>query len=446
MYDVIVIGAGPGGYKAAELLSKQGKKVAVAEEDSFGGVCLNQGCIPLKTYLHFSRIRNEANKQLQAGLIEGAQAELKQDAILEYKNQIIRGLRQSIAGMLKAAGVELLRGRASAKENPDGTFAVKVGDEWFDASKIIIAAGSVEKRIPHASSKLIYSKDMLSLTALPESIDIVGGGAIGLEAASFFADAGCKVTIIEALDHIGGDIDEEMGNVLRRILEKRGVMIHTGTFLDRVEDDAVIYRAGTGEAASRSELVLVSIGRTPRIDETLMRELNIEYNAKGICVDDECRTSNPNVYACGDVTGKLMLAHTAYRQAKIISDALCGIHAAIDYHAIPRIIYTNPEALSIGRSERDCKAEGLKYAANSLPMTYSGKYFAENGKDGAKAKMIVDDNRRLIGFHMIGNGASEIALAAEMMILNKMSISDIKNLIIPHPTYGEIVSELAGLF
>ena len=449
-FDVVVIGGGPGGYKCAELLGKGGKSVALAEKTAVGGTCLNQGCIPFKFLLHVSKTRDEATKVGRAGYLDPYAGTISQAAVTAGKNKIVKGLNRSVETMLKACGVTLFRGEAHVVEASDAGFAVEVCGERITCEKLVIATGSNERLfdIPAGTSYRVFgSKEMLELEELPAEIDIIGAGAIGLEAASYFADAGCSVTVIEGLDHIGGHTDLEISQALRRILQKKGIKVLTGTFVKSFEPDRVIYTKGEETLERSTSNVLLAIGRVPNFDTASLDLLGVDYDRRGIAIDNSCQTSVPGVFATGDVTGKLMLAHTAYQQAKVIADSICGSSAQpIDYTLIPRIIYSNPEVLAVGLSEEDCKAADIAYTAKSLPMTYSGKYFAENGRDGAKAKMLVDSERRVIGFHMIGNASSELALAAELIIAQHMTIEQVLNLSFPHPTYGEIICNLAEAF
>ncbi len=447
-YDVTVIGGGPGGYKAAELLGEKGLRVALVEASEIGGTCLNMGCIPFKTYLHASRINRDAALLAGRGILDANPGRLHQAQILKEKDGIVRGLRQSVEAGLRQRGVTLYRGTAEVLGDSDSEFTVRAEGELLKSTRLIIATGSEEKRITVPDGlpyRVITSKEMLELDALPEEVDIIGAGTIGLEAASYYLDAGCRVTLVEAAERIGGHIDGEMAKALARILEKRGATILTETRLERFDADGVAYRNREGEIRRNPDTVLIAVGRRPKVDRNSVERLQLRLDGDGIWIDEMCRTSHENVYACGDVTGKLMLAHTAYRQAKVIADAICGTPCAMDYSLVPRVIYTNPEVLTIGATEEDCVRDGIPYRADALPMTYSGKYFAENGKDGAKAKIIADGEDRLIGLHVIGNGFSEFSMAAELMIANRMKIEEIGRLVFPHPTYAEIFSELTAM-
>ena len=446
VYDVIIIGGGPCGYKSAELLCIKKKKVLLIEEDVLGGVCLNQGCIPFKTYLHYANIYKSIKKIEKDAIINRDVGKLSQNRILDIKQQIVLSLRQSLEGMLKRLGVDILYGHAELHSEKGDCIEVSVNSELYKSSYIILATGSEEIEFPvqnQTEYNVLTSKEMLLLDAIPNDIDIIGAGAVGLEAACYFASNGCNVTVIDAAKRIGGHIDAEISESFERILSKQGINILTNTSLKSFDRKAVNYEKD-GELLIRSpSYVLLSIGRKPRLDIPSFEKFGIKFDNKGIIVDNHCRTSHSRIFAGGDVTGKLMLAHVAYQQAKVIVDAIFGGDASVEYELAPRIIYSNPEILSVGLTEEDCKANDIPYVVKSLPMTYSGKYFAENGKDGGKAKLLIDAKENsVIGFHMIGNGVDEISLAAEIIISKKMKLNEISNLFFPHPTYGEIISDL----
>ena len=444
MYDVIIIGGGPGGYKTAELCAKNGQRTALIEEADLGGTCLNQGCIPFKTYLHFSGMRRQAQGAAASGFLDVPSVELRQGAIRAYKDQIAANLRQSVQMTVAHDGADLFRGHATVQGTSAEGFLVSVGEETLQASSLVLATGSVEQRLTVPAGlpyPVLYSKEMLELDTIPKNLVIVGGGTIGLEAASFFSDAGSQVTVVESLPEIGGAMDREIAQAMQRILKKKGIAVYTDTMVQTFAADGILCERRGESLRLQADAVLVAIGRKPRLEEASLSALGVAYTERGISVDASCRTNVPGVFACGDVTGKRMLAHTAYRQAKVIADTLNGKDSIVDYSVIPGVTYTNPEVLTAGACEQDL-AEGT-YTVSSLAMTYSGKYFAENGKDGAKAKLIVDQQQRVIGFHMIGNGASELSLAAELMIAKQMTADELTNLVYAHPTYGEIIGALA---
>lgn len=449
-FDVLVIGGGPGGYKAAQLIAGHGFRTAVAEKEALGGVCLNHGCIPFKTYLHTAHILHDAASLRAQSLLSGEALSLSFPALYRQKEEIISALRQGVQMTLDACGVTVLRGEAHVIDASADCMTVEVRGERYACKKLVLATGSRPAFVPQAPQGAAYSvadsRAMLSLESLPETVDVLGGGAIGLEAACFLAEAGCGVTVLEAAQHIGGRIDREISGALSRILRKKGVRILTGAHFERADREAVLYRQGETVFARTPQLLLCAAGRLPQFDAGELDLLGVRYTYAGIIIDAQCRTQNPNVFACGDATGKSMLAHTAYRQAKVIADVLGGRPAHMDYTCIPCVLYTSPEVLCIGLTEHDCEEQGIDYRAHALPMTYSGKYFAENGRDGAVAKMIVDAQKRVIGLQLIGNGAAELSLAAELMIRERMPASEIEDLVFAHPSYSEIFGDLASSF
>ncbi|MBR1572379.1 MAG: NAD(P)/FAD-dependent oxidoreductase [Lachnospiraceae bacterium] len=451
MFDVIVIGGGPGGYKTANLLGLRGYNVAMVEKDYVGGICLNRGCIPFKTYLHTSEIISEANKYIKAKILNGQDISINQKNLLDQKNIIVDGLRRGITNGLNACGVKLYEGEALYSGRAGDNYLISVNGELIEGKKIVIATGAKDVEMAsikiNGNMKIITSSEMLELSEVPKRITIVGAGAIGLEAAAYFNEVGSEVSLVEYREHIGGGIDSDIADALARIINKKGIDLYVSSTVEEVDDNNVYVKCADGSRINiDSECVLLAVGRKPNIDEKMLADLNISYDDNGIKINDKCQTCDENVFACGDVTGQLMLAHTAYRQAKVIADTIDGKGCSIDYRYIPKVIYMHPESLSVGLTEQECIENGMKYDTRSLPMTYSGKYFADHGKDGAKVKMIIDEHRRIIGFHMLANDSSEISLAAELMIANGMSIDDICNLVYAHPSYSEIIGDVAELF
>jgi dihydrolipoamide dehydrogenase len=452
MYDVIIIGGGPGGYRAAQLLADYGFSTAIIEKDEPGGVCLNRGCIPFKTYIKAAGLYREAGRYSKEAVFNGRIDAIDQAALLKKKDRIVAGLRQGLSAGLRNKDIVMIKGKASSVKRVEGGFVIETEADRLEGRYLIIATGSVETKLPSidvtdSGIKLITSTEMLELEEMPASVAIIGAGAIGLEAARFFNDSGSEVTVIEAASHIGGNIDPDIAAALEKSLTKRGVRFLTDATVTAIQADSLCYKMGNGDTSSiRPDCVLVAVGRRPRIDDEIIAELGVECDRSGIKIDDQCRSSVSGVFACGDITGRLMLAHTAYHQAKVIADTIKGIDNHVDYSRIPRVIYTDPEVISIGLTEQECIDDKIEYRARSLPMTYSGKYYADHGKDGAFAKMIVDDGDRVIGFHMLGSDTAEIALSVEMMIVSGLKLKDLSNLVYAHPSYSEIIGDLAALF
>jgi len=448
-FDLIIVGGGPGGYEAAELAGKSGLRTALIEKNKIGGTCLNQGCIPLKGYLHVAHIIDTAHELEKDNVfIDSNSYKISQTDMVKRNQSIISSLQQGIFNKLKNAGVSIFEGKGQIVSVNKEQVIVDINGLQIKAKYLILATGSQEVRIPINNNNLkypvIYSNDMFNIQNIPKKMVIIGSGVIGLEAACYFNAAGCEITMLDASNKIGGELDNSISTALQKIMERKGVSIYTNIIVKEFCETAILIEEDGQERSLPTECVLIAIGRTPCVEGLGLKECNIRYTKDGICIDSNCRTNQYNVFACGDVTGKVMLAHTAYAQARIIIHNLTGYETHIDYSLIPKIIYTSPEVITIGLTEEGCIANNIPYMARELPMTYTGKYFVEHKKDGAKAKIIINPvSRTIIGFSMIGNGSAEIALTLELLMAGKMSIDDIANLIFPHPTVGEIIHELA---
>lgn len=446
-YDLVVIGGGPGGYEAAEQAGKNGLKVALVEKDNLGGVCLNKGCIPLKKMLHISKEIDAIAALSKEGTIDVDFRRIDQEKVIGAKNKVIKNLQQGVLYKLKQASVDCFNAYGVIKSANENEIIIDASGKEICASNLIIATGSHERKLKSISfentNEIIYSDEALDLTEIPKNLIIIGAGVIGIEMASYYNQVGSKVTLLEYLDHIGGNLDTDISLSLMKMLQKKGIDIMLNSEVIGISDQGVEYKKGTMTNVLSGDKILISVGREANIDGYGLEKTAIKFDEKGICVDDNCMTSVPNIFACGDVTGKLMLAHTAYIQAECIVDYINGKKSSVKYNAIPRIIYSNPEVVSVGLSSDECENEGIEYTKKLLPMSYSGKYFAENGKDDAKAVLIVGKDEKILGFHMVGNGASEIALAVGMFIQNEYSLDKLKSVVFPHPTVGEIIKELA---
>ena len=446
-FDLIIIGGGPGGYEAAELAGQRGLKTALIEKNKLGGVCLNYGGIPLKGYLHLAHVQASV-KELQKDRVITACGghQVNQAYVIERNQRIIEKLQQGIALKLKNAGVTIYHGNAHLYSVNEGII-VTVNEQLVAADALIIATGSHAAKFPHAHSmpgyRVIYSDELFGLTSIPHQMVIVGAGAVGLEAASYFHTAGCEVVIVDIEDEIGSGLDRDIAWAYRKMLEHEGIRIYTDSSVKQFGRDEILIERKGEEISLQTEFVVIAVGRVPAIQGLGLEECGVDYDESGICIDSACRTNKRNIYACGDVTGKCMLAHAAYKQARVAVDNLTGNRSGMDYDIIPKIIYTRPEVMMVGLSEEECKARNIQCITKVLPLTYSGRYFIEHKNDGAKAKIIVDaETKTIIGFAMVGDGASEIALAAEIMIAKKMRIEDVADLVFPHPTVGEILREL----
>lgn len=448
-YDIIVIGGGPAGYLASERASKENKSVLCIEKDNVGGVCLNEGCIPTKTLLYSAKLYDGAKNGKKYGVTTEDIA-FDHAAVVARKNKVIKLLTGGIKSTLKANGATLINGTAMITgRTDDGYFTVSIGEETYEGEKLLIATGS-QPAVPPIpglregldSGFVLTNKEVLSLAAVPESLVVVGGGVIGLEMASYFNSIGASVSIIEMLDHIAGETDAELTSILRKNYEKKGMKFILGAKVTSVGADCVNYELNGEGCTLPCSKVLLSIGRRASTSELGLETIGVETNRGAIVTDAKMRTNVENVYAAGDVNGKSMLAHTAYREAEVAVNNILGINDAVNYAAIPSVIYTNPELGAVGLTEATAAAKGIEVSVVKLPMRFSGRYLAENeGGDGI-FKLIVEKNtRKIVGAHALCNYASEFIMIAALMVELGITVEQAKRFVFPHPTVGEIIRE-----
>ena len=420
MYDLIVIGGGPAGYHAAELAANAGLKTLLFEKRAVGGVCLNEGCIPSKALLYSAKLYDYANGGARKYGVTCQNPVLDYAAAVKRKDKVVKKLVTGIELSLKKAGVEILRENAVIQRRTDGGFTVNDRK----AKHLLICSGS-EPVLPPIKGieTAMTNREILALTEVPETLDIIGGGVIGLEMASLFNSAGSKVTVYEMMDKIAGPFDREISDLLQKTYEKKGVTFKLNTQVAEI----------TGTA-------LVSVGRKPSTGGLGLEKLSVDQERGVIVTDERMKTSVPGVYAAGDVNGKSMLAHTAYREAEVAVNNILGKKDIMEYGAIPSVIYTNPEAAGIGETLETAKQKGIDARETKLPMQYSGRFMAENEGGEGLCKLIWDNNR-LIGAHMLGNPCSEIVSTLAAVMFREMSLEQIKKIVFPHPTVAEIVKE-----
>ena len=452
MYDLIVIGGGPGGYNAAERAAHSGMKTLLFEERSLGGVCLNEGCIPTKTLLYSAKIYDYAKHGDKYGVtVEGAK--LDHAKVVERKNKVVKTLVSGIGAKMKGAGVTVVNGTAKiAGKSADG-FTVECGGEKYTAKKLLICSGSeaIVPPIPGLREAVgtglaVTNREVLDVTKLPTEVAVIGGGVIGLEMASYFNSVGCKVSVIEMFDKIAGPTDAEISKNLQNNYAKRGVNFILGAKVVKVIDNGgkgvVEYEKDGKVQGVNADLILVSTGRRARTAGLGLEEIGVQLNRGAIVTDESCRTSVPGIWAAGDVNGKIMLAHTAYREGEVAVSDMLGIKDRVDYRSIPSVIYTNPEVGTVGETLASAKAAGIDAEEHTISLRYSGRYIAENeGGDGI-VKIVVDKaHSTIIGIHMIGSYASEIIYGAAMMVAREMRAKDVTKIVFPHPSVCEVIRE-----
>ena len=438
LYDLIVIGAGPGGYIAAERAGAQGKKVLLIEKSNLGGVCLNEGCIPSKTLLHSAKLFVQAcNSQAYGVTVENPHFNLA-DA-MSHKGKVIQKLRAGVEYQIKQNRVELLHGQARfASRN-----SVKVNGKQFQGENIIIAAGSSPVRLPIPGADrthVLTSTEILEIEKLPQNLAIIGGGVIGCEFASFFSNVGVNVSVVEMLPEIIPTLDPEFCRMLRNSMVD--VNFHLGSTVESIGEDSVTYCQNGEFNSIPCDLVLMSVGRKPNLEGLGLDEIGVDHNSRGVIVNDFMQTNIPGIYAIGDITGKSMLAHAAARMGEVAVRHILGEWDVMRYHALPWVVYTSPEVAWVGLAEAEAKDKGVSVKCAKLPMSANGRFLAENlGKRGL-CKAVIDANSNvLLGVQMIGAACSEIIYGAAAMIEDEFRVQDIQDIIFPHPTVSEILKD-----
>jgi dihydrolipoamide dehydrogenase len=441
MYDLIVIGAGPGGYEAAAHAARMGKRVALIEKGRMGGTCLNVGCIPAKTFLRSSRLFHECGQAASYGVRVGS-VELDMPAVVERKNRVVATLTKGVEGMLKRAGVEVIAGQARLVSRQ----AVEVGAVRYEAANILLATGSRPARPPIpgiASEGVLDSDTVFALTRVPEKIAIVGGGYIGLEFACFFNEVGAKVSVYEMLSNIAAGSDLEISTRLLAIMKRAGIEFNLSAKVLGIEGHTIRYAAAGGsESSATADCILNATGRAPVVDGLGLEEVGVDFSPKGVRTSELGKTNVAGVWACGDVTGRRMLAHAATREAIVAVNNMFGKRDRIRYQAIPAVIYTHPEVASVGRTEEDLKALGIEYKKSVVPMAVAGRFLVEHEGGTGMVKVLAGARYgEILGVHAIGNASSEFIIAAAVMVETEMCVSDLSEIVFPHPTVSEALRE-----
>ncbi len=449
IFDLIVIGGGPGGYLAAERAGHAGLKTMVFEKRSFGGVCLNEGCVPSKTFLNSAKVFDYANHASAYGVNGVGKATVDQKFVVERKNGVVKMLVSGVKAQLKRNHVVMKETEAFIEGKTEEGFVIKAGEEKFLAKRLIIATGSmpVVPPIPGLRENLeggvvMTNREVLDLTEIPKELVVIGGGVIGLEMASYFSSVGSKVTVVEMLNKIAGPTEKEISAILQKSLEKKGIEFKLGAKVTAVEKDGVIYEKDGKTEKVSADKILCSIGRRAVTQGFGLENIGVNLERGAIVTDDTMRTNVANVYAVGDVNAKVMLAHTAYREAEVAVNNILGKKDRMRYNVIPSVIYTNPEIGSVGETLESAKEKGIDAKEVSIPMTFSGRYIAENTELNGICKIIINKKTNtLIGAHIIGSYAGEFIVSVSAMVDLEVDIENIKKLVFPHPTVCEIVRE-----
>lgn len=447
-YDLIVVGAGPGGYVAAIKAAKLGLKTAVIEEREAGGTCLNRGCIPAKAMIHAATLYKEMQEASQFGIFaEGVTYDYEK--IIDYKEETVHQLVSGVESLFKGNGIDLIRGRGvlhAGKEvhvtYADGTTSV------YSADNIILAAGSKPVILNIPGIKLpgvISSDELFKLRERPDSIAIIGGGVIGVEFANAFADLGTKVTIIEGMDRIIPNMDQEMSRNLKMIFKKKGVDIYNNAMVKSLSEDgaltAVHFVQKDEEVSVSAQYVLCSVGRGPNTQGLFAEDATPDMERGRILVDEYFQSSIPGVYAIGDCVIGMQLAHTASAQGIVTAEYLAGHEPTVNLDVVPACVYTNPEIASVGLNEDDAKTTGQNVIVGKYIMGGNGKSLITREERGFIKIVATPDDHRILGAQMMCARATDMISEMAVAIANNMTAEDLLKAIRPHPTYNEAVGE-----
>ena len=459
---LIIIGAGPGGYETALLAAKRGVEVVLIESGHVGGTCLNEGCIPTKSFCKNAEVLDGLSEAENFG-VTGLSYDFDFKAVATRKNAVVEQLRSGVEGLLGHKLITLVRGKASFKDahtvvvTSPAVMSSEVETSEYTADYIIIATGSVSASLPIPGADLpgiLTSREILDLEEVPQSLCVIGGGVIGLEFASVFRSFGSEVTVLEYFKEILPRFDSDLSKRLKQSLGKRGIEICTQAQVTAIEECdgkyKVLFSRKGKEECVEADKVLMAVGRKANVDSLNLADVGIEFTPRGIVVDDKTMQTNiPHIYAVGDINGKMMLAHAATFQGIVALDHIMGVENGIDLSVMPAAVFTSPEAASVGMTEEDCKTAGIPikclksfFRANGKAVTmgetdgFCKVIVAAEPKDGGET---IYEPGRILGCHLYGPHASDIVQEACALITRKATLSQFEDIIHTHPTLTEVL-------
>ena len=440
--DLIIIGAGPGGYETALAAAQRGMTVTLFNGANLGGTCLNEGCIPTKCFCRDAEVVSTFKHGDEFG-IDDFTFSVDFNKILARKNSVVETLRSGIDVMLTKAKVNVVNAMASFKDEK----TVVANGEEYTADRIIIASGSLSKSLPIPGHDLECVKDstqMLSIDYIPASLTIIGGGVIGMEFASIFSQLGSQVTVIEFMKQILPPFDSDIAKRLKQTLSKKGVKIITGAAAKEIKQNEfyeieVIYELKGKEEKVVSSDLLMAVGRAPRVDGLNLEAAGVEYTPRGIKVDENMRTNVEGVYAIGDVNAKMMLAHVASFQGVRALNDIEGKSDKIRFDLVPSAVFTVPECGMVGKTEEQCKAEGIEVMIGQSFFRANGKSLALGEPDGLCKLIFRKDNGLLIGAHIMGVEAADLAQQCADLMNRDTKLAEMTDIIFGHPTVSEVL-------
>lgn len=446
--DVLVIGAGPGGYVAAIRAAQLGKSVTVVDRAEVGGVCLNRGCIPSKALISAAHQYESAKNSAEFGILAD-NVRVDFSKVQAWKNSVVSQLTGGVRTLLKGNKVQVIPGEVIFINENEVRVVNGYESTRYKFNHCIIAAGSrpIELKSFPFSGRILSSTEALQLQEIPKSLIVIGGGYIGVELGQTYAKFGTQVTILEGSDQILPGFEKELTQIVARKLKKNGVTVFTNALAQQsvqTEKDVSVTFTVSGEQKQISaDYVLVTVGRRPNTDELGLDVLKLNITDRGyIEVDRQCRTNIPSLYAIGDLVAGPALAHKASYEGKVAAEAIAGRPSAVDYKAIPAVIFSDPEIASVGLTEAEAKNQGHKVSVGKFPFAANGRALSLNAAEGF-VKVVADENGLVLGVQIVGPEASDLIAELGLAIEMGATLEDIALTIHAHPTLGEIVMEAA---
>lgn len=441
--DILIIGAGPGGYETALKAAAQGKSVVLFNGDRLGGTCLNEGCIPTKCLCRDAEVVSLFKEGDRFG-IDDFTFTVDYNKILARKKEVVEALRNGVNAMLTQAKVTVVNAMASFKDAK----TVIAGGEVYEGERIIIATGSLSKKLPIPGSELpcvLDSTALLNLEYIPANLTIIGGGVIGMEFASIFARLGSKVTVIEFMKQILPTFDSDISKRLKQILTKKGINIITSATAKEIRQNEfyeieTLYEVKGKEEKVISSDLLMAVGRRPNIEGLNLESAGVNYTGKGIPVDDFMQTNVPGIYAIGDVNNRMMLAHVASAQGERALNVINDVGDKLRFDLIPSAVFTDPECSMVGMSEEQCKEAHIETMTGTSFYRANGKAMAMGATDGLCKLIFNKSTGLLIGAHIIGLEAADLAQQCADVMNRNVTLAEMKDIIFGHPTVSEVIS------
>lgn len=440
--DILIIGAGPGGYETALKAAKQGKNVILFNGDKLGGTCLNEGCIPTKCLCRNAEVLTLFKEGEKFG-IDDISFLLNYNKVMARKEEVVDNLRKGVETMLNQAKVTVINAMASFK---DSKTVVADGEE-YEGDCIIIATGSISKSLPipgHDLKCVMDSSALLKLEYVPAKLIIIGGGVIGMEFASIFHQLGSEVTVIEFMKQILPPFDSDIAKRLKQTLVKKGINIITGAASKEIRQNEfyeieVVYELKGKEEIVVSSDLLMAVGRQPNLNGLNLEAAGVNYSPKGVIVDDFMQTNVPGIYAIGDVTGGMMLAHVASAQGERALNVINKESDKLRFDLIPSAVFTLPECGMVGKTEEACKEEGIEISIGNSFFRANGKAMALGETDGLCKLIFRKEDGLLIGAHIMGEEAADLAQQCADLMNRDTTLKEIKEIIFSHPTVSEVI-------